>query len=98
MSAFINIVAIFHAKPGQEQALAAVLGACVAPSRAEAGCVSYVLHSDRLDPARFVFIERWADQQAFDLHQKTPHFLALAAGVTDLVSGPADVMVIDALG
>lgn len=98
MSAFVDIVAVFQAKPGQEQTLAGVLGACVAPSRAEPGCVSYVLHQDRIDPSRFVFIERWADQAAFDTHQRTAHFQTLAAGVVTLITGPADVMVIDSLG
>lgn len=98
MADFIDIVAVFQAKPGQDVALAGVLGACVAPSRAEPGCVSYVLHRDRIAPSRFVFIERWADQAAFDAHLQTAHFKALAAGVTDLVTGPADVMMIDSLG
>lgn len=98
MSAFIDIVAVFQATPGHEQTLAEVLGACVVPSRAEAGCVSYVLHRDRIDARRFVFIERWADAAAFDAHQQTAHFQALAAGVAGLLTGPADVMMIDPLG
>ena len=37
-------------------------------TRAEAGCLEYVMSADPVDPARVVLFERWADQAAFDGH------------------------------
>lgn len=93
----LDVVAILVARPGHEAALADILAACVAPSRAEAGCRAYALHRDRDRPGRFVFIERWADEAAFAAHQETPHFLALVEAVGDHVETPPEVMVVQAV-
>jgi len=93
----LDVVAVLIARPGHEAALADILAACVAPSRAETGCLTYRLHRDRGRPGRFVFIERWADAAAFAAHQATPHFQALVAAVGDHVETPPEVMVVEAI-
>jgi quinol monooxygenase YgiN len=37
-------------------------------SRAEAGCLEYVMSADPLEPGRVVLFERWADQASLDAH------------------------------
>lgn len=37
-------------------------------SRAEAGCLEYVVAADPLDPGRVVLSERWATREALDAH------------------------------
>ena len=64
----------FEAAPGHEQELAELLGAMVAPTRAEPGCLAYELHRDPENPAKFMFYERFADQAALDAHTVSPHF------------------------
>lgn len=91
----VKVVATVQARPGHEDALAAVLAACVAPSAAEPGCLSYILHRVRDRPGRFVFLEQWANDPAFSAHQATPHFQALVAGVADHIDSPPDVMVVE---
>lgn len=44
MSQAIRVVAILIAKAGKESQVEQILRACVQPSRAEDGCLSYVLN------------------------------------------------------
>lgn len=37
-------------------------------TRAEAGCLEYVMSADPVDPTRVMLFERWEDQAAFDAH------------------------------
>jgi len=39
-----------------------------ARSRAEPGCLAHNVHADCEDPARLVFVERWADMDALRAH------------------------------
>ena len=75
----VIVVAEVRAKPGQADALRAVLLAAVAPSRQEAGNNTYRLHEDKQTPGHFIFYENWKSQDAIDEHMRTPHFKALVA-------------------
>ena len=81
------IVATLAAKPGHEATVRAELEKMIAPSRAEAGCVRYELHVDHADAARFVMLEEWRGEEAFKIHEATPHFQALVAAI----GGKADI-------
>lgn len=85
MTREIRVVAILEAKSGKAKEVEQILKACVAPSRAEAGCRFYTLHVDLENTQRFVFVERWADQAAIDFHKKTDHYLAMASAAADLL-------------
>jgi quinol monooxygenase YgiN len=37
-------------------------------TRAEPGCLEYVVSADPVDPSRVVLFERWTDQESFDAH------------------------------
>ncbi len=37
-------------------------------TRAEGGCLEYVMSPDPVDATRVMLFERWADQAAFDAH------------------------------
>lgn len=58
------------------ETLAAALRACATASRKEEGCVEYRIFADAEKTALFLK-ETWASQEALDIHQRTPHFLAL---------------------
>ena len=91
MSEQLTIIARFRAKAGQESRLRQELQRLLAPTRAEAGCISYDLHQSQSDPALFVFYENWASQAALDAHFQTPHLQALLKLVPDLVDGRPDI-------
>jgi quinol monooxygenase YgiN len=71
----INVVLNVHfeAAAGQEEELFEQLRALVAPTRAEPGCLVYELHRDPENPAKFMFYERFRNQEALDAHAATPH-------------------------
>ena len=91
MSEPVTIIARFRAKVGQESRLRQELQRLLAPTRAEAGCISYDLHQSQSDPGLFVFYENWASQAALDVHFQTPHLQALLKLVPDLVDGRPDI-------
>jgi len=60
----LNQLVVLYAKPGREDTLRANLAALVAPSRQENGNLRYEAYVDAHDARRFVFIERWANQES----------------------------------
>ena len=85
MSQIIKTVATLRAKSGHGKTVEQALRACVEGSRAEPGCLFYDLHVDRTDPECFVFIEGWADMEAFEHHKTTAHYQAMAHAVGELL-------------
>lgn len=80
----LTVVAKLVAKPGREADLAQTLGALIAPTRAEAGCINYDLHRSHEDPGTFVFTEAWASKELWDQHMKSPHLEAFGARQDEL--------------
>ncbi|ACB95945.1 putative quinol monooxygenase [Beijerinckia indica] len=97
MSEEISLVAIVTAKPGTEAQVQAAIGQVVEPSRAEAGNISYIPHRDLDNPARFVFVERWASRAALAEHEKTAHFQAFAGTVVPLLAEPLQIIILQPL-
>ena len=56
----ITVTATFQARPGKAKELHEALIGLLAPTRKEAGCINYDLHSSPEDPAKFLFHENWA--------------------------------------
>ena len=81
------MVAQCRAKPGQEDALRRVLHAAVAPSRHDAGVISYVLNEDIKQAGHFFFIEHYASRDALKQHMQQPHFKTLVEQSKDLIDG-----------
>lgn len=59
MNQAVRVVALLQAREGRAAEVERLLLACVQPSRAEDGCLSYVLHRSLDEAGRFVFVERW---------------------------------------
>jgi len=93
----IVVVGSLKARPGKEADTAEALGALVAPTHAEDGCILYALHQGVADPTRFAFIERWDSQEHLDAHFGTEHMATALARVDELLSEPPDIVVYNAL-
>jgi quinol monooxygenase YgiN len=65
-----------EAAPGRGEDVAKALGALLAPTRQEPGCLEYQLHRDPENPLKFLFFERFKNQAALDAHLASPHFQA----------------------
>ena len=86
MSEAISVVAILTAKEGKTSEVERVLRACVQPSRAEDGCLSYVLSRCIEQVGRFVFVERWASHEAIARHRQMSHYTVMAKALDELLS------------
>ena len=75
------ILAQWQAKPGEAEAVAALLARVAeAVRRDEPGCRHYAPHRDAADDHRFVIYEVYDDEAAFLAHQQAPHFRELVLG------------------
>ncbi len=85
------VLARFHARSGEEAAVAEALLAVQAPTRREPGCLS--LHGFRwiCDPRPFYVHSRWADEAAFEAHARLPRTVRFIERVEPLIDHPLDV-------
>ena len=65
-------------------------------SRAEAGCISHAVHRDAENPLRLVFVEKWADRAALEVHFAVPESRAFAKAVGALAAEPPTMSLYDA--
>lgn len=85
------IFARFHARPGEESAVAAALRDVVGSSREEAGCLSIHAFRSTRDGRLFYIHSGWADEAAFDRHAGLPHTVRFVERVQALIDHPLDV-------
>ena len=58
----------FTVDPGERDAFVAGQADAIRRSRAEQGCIEYVIAADPVDPGRAVLFERWESQADLDAH------------------------------
>jgi quinol monooxygenase YgiN len=85
------VFARFHAREGQEDAVAAALRDVVPPTRTESGCVSIGAYRSTRDPLLFWIHSRWVDEAAFENHAGLPHTVRFIECVTPLIDHPLDI-------
>jgi quinol monooxygenase YgiN len=82
------IFARFHARSGNEEAVAATLLEVLPPTRQEPGCLSTRAFRCINDPQLFYIHSRWKDKAAFDRHLELEHTLRFVARVEPLLDHP----------
>jgi quinol monooxygenase YgiN len=85
------IFARFHAREGQQDAVAAALRDVIPPTRAEPGCRAVEAYCSTRDPLLFYIHSRWEDEAAFDRHAGLPHTVRFLTHVLPLIDHPLDV-------
>lgn len=98
MSEPLILFARLKAQPGQAEALELALLALVEPTRAEAGCLAYVLHRAIELPDTWLLYESWASRDALDAHFAQPYMQALMGRVPALVDGSVEMTFATAIG
>jgi quinol monooxygenase YgiN len=88
MSKQITVIARLTAKPGLEGRLEELLKSLVEPTRAEAGCIGYVLHRDLENRGVFYFYENWRSQEDLDKHFETPHLKQAMQTAPEILAEP----------
>jgi quinol monooxygenase YgiN len=85
------IFARFHARPGNETAVAEAILEGIVPTRGEPGCLSVHAFRSIRDPQLFFIHSRWKDEAAFEIHAGLPHTVRLLERVEPLIDHPLDV-------
>ena len=92
------VIARFHARAGQDEAVAAVMREQLQPVRAEPGCPKLDAVRSTRDPNLFFFLSRWVDEAAFDIHAGLRHTLRFLERVQQLIDHPLDIARVRPLG
>jgi len=87
----VFIFARFHARPGNEAAVADALLEVAAASREEPGCLTLQDFQSLRDPQLFYVHSRWKDEAAFENHAQLPHTVRFLERVAPLIDHPLDV-------
>ena len=88
----------FHARPGNEQAVADALIDVLAPSREEPGCLSIHAFRSIHDPRLFYIHSRWKDEAAFEIHAGLSHTVRFIERVESLIDHPLDTTRTEKIG
>ncbi|WP_027715993.1 putative quinol monooxygenase [Desulfuromonas sp. TF] len=87
----VTVLARFKAKEGMEEQLKQAIMACVAPTRAEAGCINYDLHQLADDKGKLVLYENWRSKKDLEVHLEMPYLKELKAKAGELCSEPIEI-------
>jgi quinol monooxygenase YgiN len=85
------IFARFHARPGNEGAVAEAILENLVPSRGEPGCLNIHAYRSVRDPLLFYIHSRWKDEAAFENHAGLPHTVRFLERVQPLIDHTLDV-------
>jgi quinol monooxygenase YgiN len=85
------VFARFHARPGNEAAVADAMRECLAPTREEPGCFRIHHFRSVRDPRLFYIHSVWRDEAAFEDHARLPHTVRFLERVEPLIDHPLDV-------
>ncbi|HZL85196.1 MAG TPA: putative quinol monooxygenase [Candidatus Krumholzibacteria bacterium] len=94
----IRVVARLIARPGKVEAMQEALQGLIAPTRREAGCITYELLQNRSDPTDFTFVEEWASEPSLDAHLRSPHVQGALVHLADLAAMSPDIQRYDRVG
>jgi quinol monooxygenase YgiN len=92
MSSPVKIMAILTARPGQVEALEALLFGMAPACRAEPGNLRWDVWRDQADATRFALDELYVDAAAVAAHRQTPHFISYFSKINDLAERIAFVL------
>ena len=87
----ISIVAKFKVNASEEENFLKLVNELGMASRAEEGCIEYILHKDVTKELTYCILEKWKDQAAIDLHNSSQHFTALVPKIIEIAKAEIDV-------
>ncbi len=87
----VIVLATIKPLPEHRDEVIAAMKETIALVHAEDGCELYSLN-EALD--RLMMIEKWASQQALDIHLKAPALAALGPRLAGKVAGPPEIVVL----
>lgn len=92
------IFARFHARPGNEGAVAEAILANLAPTRGEAGCLDIHAFRSIRDRRLFYIHSHWKDEAAFEEHARLPRMIRFVEHLESLIDHPFDAARTEQIG
>ena len=81
------LVAVLEAQAGKEKEMEEALRAVVPKVKAEEGTLAYSLHRAKDNPAKFMFYEKYKDEEAMAYHGSTPYLAELFVTIGPMLAG-----------
>ena len=94
----VSVIAHVQAKKGAEKKVKQQLMSLIAPTRSEAGCITYVLHQAVDDAGHFMFYENWVSRKDLDGHLKKPYLKTFMERAKDFLEGPVKITLWEMIG
>lgn len=91
------LTAILQARPGKEIQLEQILRELVEAVCREEGCLEYRLHKSKQKKGRFLFYEKYVDEEALQLHRSTDYMMAAKKRISVLSDGETRLEFFDSL-
>jgi quinol monooxygenase YgiN len=85
------VTATFVVATSERARFLAAAGGVIPPTRAEAGCVTYVLYEDTERPGVFMFYEVWRSADDLAAHLATTHVGSFLRSVESLLDAEIEV-------
>lgn len=92
------ITAKVFIKPGKEAEFITAAKMMIENSNKEEGCLGYLLYQDPYEKTNFIFVEKYKNQAAIDVHFATPYFKEFGTTSADWTSKPTEIRIIDIAG
>src|SRR5215831_414000 len=87
----LRVVARVKAAPESVHEVRTLLSSLVAPTRREAGCITYELLQNRHDPTDFTFVEEWESEADLNRHAKSDHLQAVNPRLKEITAERTDI-------
>jgi quinol monooxygenase YgiN len=81
----------FHARPGQEEAVAAAIREVIVPTSGEPACIGVHAFRSIRDPLLFYIHSRWVDEAGFERHVEAPHTVRFVEHIKPLLDHELEV-------
>lgn len=82
-------------KPGKEADFISAAKMMIENSNKEEGCLGYMLYQDPYEKTNFIFVEKYKNQAAIDVHFTTPYFKEFGTITADMTSKPMEIKIFD---
>lgn len=92
------ITAKVFIKPGKEAEFITAAKMMIENSNKEEGCLGYMLYQDPYEETNFIFVEKYKNQAAIDVHFATPYFKEFGTITADWTSKSMEIKIIDIAG
>jgi len=92
------ITAKVFIKPGKEAYFISAAKMMIENSNKQEGCLSYMLYQDPYEKTNFIFVEKYKNQAAIDVHFASPYFKEFGTIIADWTSKPTEIKIIDIAG